>query len=472
MNNLIKFARILIILSLGVVFIIPNLVNATILVPVIENLPNTEVLTTGGSNICANNRIIAQYFQLTEDATITSMDLIIGKQEDFTSSVVFSIAANNSTSYAPENIPGSNISVNTWTSSEINTNIPTTTTPTAFINIPLDTPAVLTANTKYWVVVETGYNSGGSGLGRFKHGTSSTNTQSSGLPILEHTACSGSTFADDYTKYTTKDMSFRLWSESSDDNGLKITTPSDGSTLTTTNGFPIVGDCITPSEIPSNYVNEGEILLIIQSVTTSQTKTITTSCDENNNFAIFSPDLWNDDFVITVSQLVHNAFGVEYWIKGTGIDLTIDWSSNPIEDPITVITNLAESSSDACNETSGFGKAICKAFVFLFYPDMSIDRFENVKEQMKEKAPFAYFYEVAESIDNINLTNDNMPVLTLNLNSTALNMGNIEFFSANTVENLAGETNVSLFRSLMVTTLWVITGLSIYKIVSSAFNKS
>lgn len=102
----------------------------------------------------------------------------------------------------------------------------------------------------------------------------------------------------------------------------------------------------------------------------------------------------------------------------------------------------------------------------------ALGRFFSQQGYLARKFPFAYFYDVASIVGEINddATETNFPTLTLNMASSSLPIGNLEFLSKDTVEMFAGSSAVALFRTLMASALWLFFAYAVYIQIKRLFH--
>lgn len=111
-----------------------------------------------------------------------------------------------------------------------------------------------------------------------------------------------------------------------------------------------------------------------------------------------------------------------------------------------------------------FGQGVCKTVAFLFVPKQeTMENFSSIKTQLETKAPFSYFVQAKEIVDDVTGTTGTFPTLAL---ATNLGQGDIDFdmLSPTTIPQYVGSTTVTLLRFLMVVSLYLgFLGLVIYE---------
>ncbi len=100
--------------------------------------------------------------------------------------------------------------------------------------------------------------------------------------------------------------------------------------------------------------------------------------------------------------------------------------------------------------------------------------FLNVPYLLQTKAPFAYIYQVGallQDLDSISATATPLFVLPLGMASTTLpGVGDIEFFSADTVTELMPDSFISFMRAIIIAVIYVGLGLLLFRNVGSIFS--
>lgn len=83
---------------------------------------------------------------------------------------------------------------------------------------------------------------------------------------------------------------------------------------------------------------------------------------------------------------------------------------------------------------------------------------------LASRFPIAYFYDVAGIVATIDdeMAETNFPTLTLHTGSSTMPMGDLVFLSKDTVEMFAGDTTVTLFRTLMGAFLWIVFAFGVF----------
>lgn len=83
--------------------------------------------------------------------------------------------------------------------------------------------------------------------------------------------------------------------------------------------------------------------------------------------------------------------------------------------------------------------------------------------------PFAYFYDMQTIFSQLSATTTaTFPTLQLNFGSL---VGTTTVFSSSSVTTLLGSNNITLFRNLMASALWILLGYSIYQRTQTIFHK-
>lgn len=115
------------------------------------------------------------------------------------------------------------------------------------------------------------------------------------------------------------------------------------------------------------------------------------------------------------------------------------------------------------------GMATCKTIDFLFVPSSaSTERITQTYDELTVAFPFAYVTDFKNAVEAQEEGSAELTTLALDLSETALPLGGaegIEIFSAEKIEEFAGETNMTLLRSLMSGALWIALGFFMFHTV-------
>lgn len=224
---------------------------------------------------------------------------------------------------------------------------------------------------------------------------------------------------------------------------LAITSPFDTEVLTS--GYVAVsGTC--------NHLDELErrdIYVFAQDTATGFQKSGNTTyfCQDNDTFSVNVPEVtfalydgnW-DLYARACGQIPYACAGFSPVINITIGDIIIPAPPEP-ECSLSLLSNC-----------------FINAFNYLFRP--SQETFNNFKNlTLVNRFPFSYFFDLKNTIDNAVVSNeDNFPSLTI----TAPMFGAIPIFNLATVKSYVGETNFTIFRTLLIGSIWLLFGLHIF----------
>lgn len=259
------------------------------------------------------------------------------------------------------------------------------------------------------------------------------------------------------------DLYFSIYSNETGVGGLSITNPTNGTEITNAGGFVVSGTCIS-----ENLGGRGYVIIRYSDQSTNNVNAVSeraADCTDDGTFTDANL-LWNSEFNIKAFQYVDFS-GTISIIESNTVDIEVNVSNNLITEPgISPNTTLPGNADFNC-DTGAWTDTFCYVIQFLFQPNSAVvSDFLNLGEALKSKLPFAYFYDIKETIESVSETGD-FPSLVISMDGTALPMDDITLFDADTVTELAGETNVDLFRLLAAWAIFFVCAYSIYLRITS-----
>lgn len=254
-----------------------------------------------------------------------------------------------------------------------------------------------------------------------------------------------------------------------------IAFPSHNEVLTSST-VSLIGYCVKQSDLPSGYIVDDDVDVIFMDTDSSRSSYswVNINCNSDNIFVGTISGLWNGSYYLYARQSVLNPDNDLILLNSELKSVVVDEVNNSNLPPEQFPLISSDQAADYCSETDNiFSRAICRSFVWLFYPSPSIlQKWESVKTQMQSKIPFAYFYQINKTFYDVDYTtSEPAPTLSLDMSNTALNMGQIEIFSPDTVKSLAGSEVVNLLRGFMVASLYVLFATTIYFSVRGIFKE-
>jgi len=141
--------------------------------------------------------------------------------------------------------------------------------------------------------------------------------------------------------------------------------------------------------------------------------------------------------------------------------------------------NFSTSSGLLDNLGQSISLGVCNVGVFLFVPSTaSLEKFTQLASTSRNRAPISYFYDVYSSVNELTATTTtNLPTYTADLAGTGIgsttSIGNVlpslTILSQATVNTYLPSGIYTALMFLARAALWVITGLTLYRIAKNEF---